>query len=291
MVYWNHPDAFARSRRSRSGFLRMARQTYTDIEIRLFDEPGKLVVRGRSTKAVVAALLRGAPAHGSWLRQVAHWVEGLVEDGWQYRGYTGDRLLFRSTRPLSPDEAEEYVQRRFGRDALARVSVPMQPEDRNGAVPKPPRLPKADDELSRELRRLIGPEAHQAELYLGHPTEELSELLLDMSFLSQEALEDAEISALIDELREAHEHDAQYRDLHTRYLALMERAGPSDPASEEAYWDLFSYMSRKLSRLVPALRSFLERRGFTDLCEHEATAFLTAALSQALSVIEDHEDE
>jgi len=63
---------------------------------------------------------------------------------------------------------------------------------------RPPKLPKADDELTRELRRLIGPEQHQAELYLGHPTEELSELLLDMSFLSQEALEDSEISGIIE---------------------------------------------------------------------------------------------
>ena len=267
----------------------MARQTHTEIEIRLFDEPGKLVVRGRSTKAVVAALLRGAPAHGPWLRQVARWVEGLVEDGWQYRGYTGDRLLFRSTKSLGRDEAEAYVQRRFGRDALSRVSVRDRAEERNHA--KPPKLPKADDELTRELRRLIAPESHQAELYLGHPPEELSELLLDMSFLSQEALEDPAISAQIEDLRDAHETDAQYRDLHTRYLTLMKRIGPSDPAAEEAYWDLFSYMSRKLSALVPALRSFLERRGFTDLCEHEATAFLTAALSQALSIIEDRDED
>lgn len=267
----------------------MARQTFTEIEIRLFDEPGKLIVRGRSTKAVVAALLRGAPAHGSWLRQVARWVEGLVEDGWQYRGYTGDRLLFRAARTIDQEETEAYLQRRFGRDALTRVNVRRRAEETNG--PKPPKLPKADDELSRELRRLIAPEAHQSELYLGHPTEELSELLLDMSFLSQEALEDSEIASVIDELRDEHEHDAQYRDLHTRYLTLMERAGPSDPAAEEAYWDLFSYMSRKLSRLVPALRAFLERRGFGDLCEHEATAFLTAALSQALAIIEDRDDE
>lgn len=267
----------------------MARQTFTEIEIRLFDEPGKFAVRGRSTKALVAALLRGVPAHGPWLRQVARWVEGLAEDGWQYRGYTGDRLLFRNSRPIARDDAEAYLQRRFGRDGLSRVSVRNGAEEREFA--KPPKLPKADDELTRELRRLIGAESHQAELYLGHPTEELSELLLDMSFLSQEALEDPEISALIEELREAHEHDAQYRDLHTRYLTLMERTGPSDPAAEEAYWDLFSYMSRKLSKMVPALRGFLERRGFTDLCEHEATAFLTAALSQALSIIEDRDDE
>lgn len=267
----------------------MARQTHTEIEIRLFDEPGRLVVRGRSTKALIAALLRGVPSHGPWLRDVARWVEGLAEDGWQYRGYTGDRLLFRSTKSLARNEAEAYLQRRFGRDALARVSVRDRTNDRNHG--RPPKLPKADDELTRELRRLIGPESHQAELYLGHPTEELSELLLDMSFLSQEALEDPEIGALIDELRTAHERDAQYRDLHSRYLTLMERTGPSDPAAEEAYWDLFSYMSRKLSALVPALRSFLERRGFTDLCEHEATAFLTAALSQALSIIEDRDDD
>lgn len=264
-------------------------QTFTEIEIRLFDEPGQFAVRGRSTKTVVAALLRGVPAHGPWLRQVARWVEGLAEDGWQYRGYTGDTLLFRSTKPLGREETEAYLQRRLGRDALARVSV----RDRNNEQPArtPPRLPKADDELTRELRRLIGPEPHQAELYLGHPAEELSELLLDMSFLSQEALEDEEVSGLIEQLREEHENDAQYRDLHTRYLTLMERVGASGPAAEEAYWDLFSYISRKLSKLVPALRAFLERRGFGDLCEHEATAFLTAALSQALSIIEERNDE
>lgn len=265
-------------------------QTYTEIAIRLFDQPGEFVLRARSTKAIVAALLRGAAAHGPWLRQVARWVEELTRDGWRYRGYTGDTLLFRASKPLDESAAATYVRRRLGQEALARVSVREGTDavSRNG---RPPKLPKADDELTRELRRLIGPEQHQAELYLGHPTEELSELLLDMSFLSQEALEDSEISAIIDQLREEHEHDAQYSDLHSRYLTLMERAGPGDPAAEEAYWDLFSYMSRKLSKLVPALRQFLERRGFSDLCEHEATAFLTAALSQALSFIEERNEE
>ncbi len=272
-------------------------QTFTEIAIRLFDTPGKLTVRGRSTKALVAALLRGAAAHGPWLRQIARWVENLAEDGWRYRGYTGDVLIFRSTRALDPTDAEAYLQRRFGRDAMSRVSIREHAPHQDGAgrtdgeaPPPPPRLPKADDELTKELRRLIAPEQHQAELYLGHPTEELSELLLDMSFLAQEALEDSEVAGLIDKLREAHAEDAQYRDLHARYLTLMERVGPGDPAAEEGYWDLFSYTSRKLSRLVPALRTFLERRGFSDLCEHEATAFLTAALSQALSTIEDREE-
>lgn len=268
----------------------MRRHSFTEIEIRLFDSPGQLTLRGRSTKAVVAALLRGAAAHGPWLRQVARWVEGLAEDGWSYRGYTGDVLVFRSTKALEREEAEAYLQRRLGRDALARVSV-RDRADGEIVTTKPPRLPKADDELTKELRRLIAPEPHQAELYLGHPTEELSELLLDMSFLSQEALEDSEVSGLIDRLRDDHGSDAQYRDLHSRYLSLMERAGPADPAAEEAYWDLFSYTSRKLSKLVPALRGFLERRGFSDLCEHEATAFLTAALSEALSIIEDRSDD
>ncbi len=263
---------------------------FTEVEIRLFEEAGQFTVRGRSTKAVVAALLRGAAVHGPWLRQVARWVEGLAEDGWRYRGYTGQALVFRSTKPLARTECETYLQRRLGRDALNRVTV-REGANGEGSGSKPPKLPKADDELTRELRRLIGPEQHQAELYLGHPPEELSELLLDMSFLAQEALEEAEISALIDHLREEHGGDAQYRDLHARYLNLMERAGPGDPASEEAYWDLFSYMSRKLSKLVPALRQFLERRGFADLCEHEATAFLTAALSQTLSIIEEQNDD
>jgi len=264
--------------------------TYTEIAIRLFDRPGEFALRGRSTKTVIAALLRGAAVHGSFLRQVAHWVEDLASDGWRYRGYTGDTLIFQSVKPVDESEATAYVRRRFGQDALTRVSVREGSETlaRNG---RPPKLPKADDELTRELRRLIAPEQHQAELYLGHPTEELSELLLDMSFLSQEALEDSEISAIIEQLRDEHEHDAQYRDLHSRYLTLMERAGPGDPAAEEAYWDLFSYMSRKLSKLVPALRQFLERRGFSDLCEHEATAFLTAALSQALLFIEERTEE
>jgi hypothetical protein len=263
-------------------------QSYTELEIRLFEDAGQLPVRGRSTKSVVASLLRGVSSHGPWLRQVARWVESLAEDGWRYRGYTGQALVFRSSKPLEHEEAERYVQQRFGRDALARVS--LRDAHKDDAAPKPPRLPKADDELTRELRRLIGSE-HQAELYLGHPTDELSELLLDMSFLAQEALEDNEVSGLIDRLREEHESDAQYRDLHSRYLSLMERTGPGDPASEEAYWDLFSYMSRKLSTLVPAMRGFLDRRGFSDLCEHEATAFLTAALSQALSIIEDQDND
>jgi hypothetical protein len=263
--------------------------THTEVEIRLFDEDGQFTVRGRSTKSVIAALLRGAAIHGPWLRQIARWVEGLAEDGWRYRGYTGQALVFRSTKPLPRTECEAYLHRRLGRDALDRVTIRETPNGENPT--QPPKLPKADYELTRELRRLIGPEEHHAELYLGHPPEELSELLLDMSFLAQEALEEAEISTQIDHLCEEHGGDAQYRDLHARYLTLMERAGPGDPAAEEAYWDLFSYMSRKLSKLVPVLRQFLERRGFTDLCEHEATAFLTAALSQTLSIIEDQTED
>lgn len=265
-------------------------QTFTELVIRVFDRPGEFTLRARSTKAVIAALLRGAASHGPWLRQVARWVEDLARDGWRFGGYTGDTLIFRSTKPFDESEATAYVRRRLGEDAINRVSVRerSEPLTRNG---RPPKLPKADDELTRELRRLIGPEQHQAELYLGHPTEELSELLLDMSFLSQEALEDPDVSTIIESLRDEHEHDVQYRDLHSRYLTLMDRTGPGDPAAEEAYWDLFSYMSRKLSKLVPALRQFLERRGFSDLCEHEATAFLTAALSQALAFIEEHNEE
>src|SRR5438445_10898550 len=99
-----------------------------------------------------------------------------------------------------------------------------------------------------------------------------------MSFLSQEALEDSEISAIIESLRQEHEHDAQYRDLHSRYLTLMERAGPGDPAAEEAYWDLVFYISRQLSKLVPAHRQLRGRRAFSVLSEHAATAFLTSAL-------------
>jgi len=56
-------------------------QNYTELEIRLFEETGQLPVRGRSTKSVVASLLRGVPSHGPWLRQVARWVESLAEDG------------------------------------------------------------------------------------------------------------------------------------------------------------------------------------------------------------------
>src|SRR3990172_9412533 len=92
----------------------------------------------------------------------------------------------------------------------------------------PPPLPKADDELSRELRRLIGAESHKEDLHLGHPPEELSELLLDMSFLAQEAMEDGEVSGLLDRIREEHEQDALYRDLHSRYLMLMERTSAGD---------------------------------------------------------------
>ena len=66
-----------------------------ELAIRLFDQPGEFALRGRSAKTVIAALLRGAAVHGPWLRQVARWVEELASDGWRYRGYTGDTLVFR----------------------------------------------------------------------------------------------------------------------------------------------------------------------------------------------------
>ena len=100
-----------------------------ELAIRLFDQPGEFALRGRSAKTVIAALLRGAAVHGPWLRQVARWVEELASYGWRYRGYTGDTLVFRSTKALDETEATAYVRRRLGQDALARVSL------REGTVP------------------------------------------------------------------------------------------------------------------------------------------------------------
>lgn len=266
--------------------LGMARaRTLTEIEIRLFDRPRKLPFRGRSLKTLSSILRREARRPGSWLEKAAEVVETLAAEGWRYRAFTGKNLILAHLKPISSEEMRAYLSRRFGEEVLAHIAV-YEP-----AGDGPPPLPKADDELTRELRRLIGAENHQEDLYLGHPPEELGELLLDMSFLAQEALDDVEVSSALERLREEHEQDALYRDLHARYQALSGRTSMGDPAAEEAYWDLFSHMSRRLARLIPALRGFLERRGFSDLCEHEATAFLTAALSQALSYIDAHDDE
>ncbi|MDR7426132.1 MAG: hypothetical protein QN175_10065 [Armatimonadota bacterium] len=264
----------------------MARaQTFTELEIRLFERPRKLPFRGRSVKTLTAFLRREAKRAGPWLERVADVVEALGREGWRYRGFTGKALILAHLRPVDGEEVRHYLSQRFGQEVLPQIAIRERTSEDG-----PPPLPKADDELSRELRRLIGAEKHKEDLYLGHPPEELSELLLDMSFLAQEALEDGEVSALLDRVREEHERDDLYRDLHSRYLSLMERTGSGDPATEEAYWDLFSYMSRKLAKLIPPLQGFLDRRGFTDLCEHEATAFLAAALYQALSIVESPDE-
>ncbi len=260
--------------------------TVTEIEIKVFDRPRAFAFRGRSLRALSAALRREVAGAGGYLGRIAGVLDALAAAGWRYAIFRGQSVTL--THSHAPDRVliEAFLAERFGPDLLERITIR---ERTNRPTPRPPRLPKADDEMSRELRRLIGADSHKKDLYLGHPTEELAELLLDMSFLAQEALDDPEVSRLLDRTQSEHEEDAQYRDLHSRYLSLTERTGMGHPAAEEAYWDLFSYTSRKLSRLIPALRSFLERRGFDDLCEHEATAFFTAALSLALSAIEADE--
>lgn len=257
--------------------------TIAEIDIKLFDRPRAFAFRGRTLRALSAALRREADRSGPHLGRIAGMLDALAKEGWRYLAFKGEVVTLVHHQPYARAQVEAYLTGRFGPDLLTRVTVRERP---NGPGAKPPRLPKADDELSRELRRLIGAESHKKDLYLGHPTEELAELLLDMSFLAQEAMDNPEVSRLIDRLRAEHEEDTQYRDLHGRYLSLTERTGMGHPAAEEAYWDLFSYTSHKLARLVPVLRNFLEKRGFNDLCEHEATAFLTAALSLALSTIE-----
>lgn len=263
--------------------------TIAEIEIKLFDRPRAFAFRGRSLRALTSALRREADrgqAPGP-LGRIASMLDALAKEGWRYATFKGEIVTLVHAQPKGRAQIEAFLTERFGADLLDRVTVRERP---NGPALRPPRLPKADDELSRELRRLIGADSHKKDLYLGHPTEELSELLLDMSFLAQEAMDNPDVARLIDRLRAEHEEDTQYRDLHSRYLSLTERTGMGHPAAEEAYWDLFSYTSHKLARLVPALRGFLEKRGFNDLCEHEATAFLTTALSLALSTIEadDH---
>ncbi|MBI3997577.1 MAG: hypothetical protein HY355_00995 [Armatimonadetes bacterium] len=259
----------------------------TELEIRLFDRPRAFSFRGRSLRALSAALQREADRSGPHLGRIASVLEVLAKEGWRYAAFKGEVVTLVHQQAPGRAQIEAFLTQRFGTDLLSRITVRERP---NSPSSKPPRLPKADDELSRELRRLIGAESHKKDLYLGHPTEELAELLLDMSFLAQEAMDDPDVSRLVDRLRAEHEEDTQYRDLHSRYLSLTERTHMGHPAAEEAYWDLFSYTSHKLGRLVPVLRGFLEKRGFNDLCEHEATAFLTAALSLALSTIEsdDH---
>jgi len=257
--------------------------TIAEIDIKLFDRPRAFAFRGRTLRALSAALRREAERSSPQLGRIATMLDALAKEGWRYFTFKGEVVTLVHHQPHGRTQVEAFLTERFGPDLLTRVTVR---ERSNGPSAKPPRLPKADDELSRELRRLIGAESHKKDLYLGHPTEELTELLLDMGFLAQEAMDNPEVSRLIDRLRVEHEDDTQYRDLHGRYLSLTERTGMGHPAAEEAYWDLFSYTSHKLARLVPVLRSFLEKRGFNDLCEHEATAFLTAALSLALSTIE-----
>jgi len=265
--------------------------TIAEIEIKLFDRPRTFAFRGRSLRALTTALRReadrGVSGPGLSLGRLASMLDALAKDGWRYATFKGEVVTLVHGQLKGRAQVEAFLTERFGADLLDRVTVR---ERTNGPAARPPRLPKADDELSRELRRLIGAESHKKDLYLGHPTEELAELLLDMSFLAQEAMDSPEVARLIDRLRAEHEEDTQYRDLHSRYLSLTERTGMGHPAAEEAYWDLFSYTSHKLARLIPVLRGFLEKRGFNDLCEHEATAFLTAALSLALSTIEadDH---
>lgn len=260
--------------------------TATEIDIRIFDRPRAFAFRGRSLRTLSAALRREAGGSGPHLSRIAGVLDTLSGAGWRYASFKGETVTLAHAHAPSRALIEAFLIERFGSDLLELVTIR---ERVNGPSQKPPRLPKADDEMSRELRRLIGAENHKQDLYLGHPTEELAELLLDMSFLAQEALDDPEVSRLLDRTQSEHERDAQYRDLHSRYLSLTERTGMGHPAAEEAYWDLFSYTSRKLSKLIPALRSFLDRRGFNDLCEHEATAFFTAALSLALSAIEADE--
>jgi hypothetical protein len=257
-----------------------------EIDVKLFDRPRTFAFRGRSLRALSSALRREAERSNPLLGRIAGLIDTLAAEGWRYASFKGQTITLVHPQTMGRTQTEAFLTERFGPDLLARVMVR---ERLNGPSLKPPRLPKADDELSRELRRLIGAESHKKDLYLGHPTEELAELLLDMSFLAQEAMDDPDVARLLDRLRADHEEDTQYRDLHTRYLSLTDRTGMGHPAAEEAYWDLFSYTSHKLAKLIPALRGFLEKRGFNDLCEHEATAFLTAALSLALSTIEADE--
>jgi hypothetical protein len=257
-----------------------------EIEVRLFDRPRAFAFRGKSLRALIAALRREGERANPLLGRLAGLIDTLASAGWRYGTFKGQTVTLVHPHAVGRAETEAFLSERFGEDLMSRVTVR---ERTNGPSAKPPRLPKADDEFSRELRRLIGAESHKKDLYLGHPTEELAELLLDMSFLAQEALDDPDVARLLDRLRTEHEQDTQYRDLHSRYLTLTERTGMGHPAAEEAYWDLFSYTSRKLARLIPAMRGFLDKRGFNDLCEHEATAFLAAALSLALSAIEADE--
>lgn len=254
-----------------------------EIDVKLFDRPRTFAFRGRSLRALSVALRRESERANPMFGRIAGLIDTLAAEGWRYAAFKGQIVTLVHPQTVGRTQTEAFLTERFGADLLSRVTVR---ERLNGPSSKPPRLPKADDELSRELRRLIGAESHKKDLYLGHPTEELAELLLDMSFLAQEAMDDPDVARLLDRLRAEHGEDTQYRDLHSRYLSLTDRTGMGHPAAEEAYWDLFSYTSHKLAKLIPALRGFLDKRGFSDLCEHEATAFLTSALSLALSAVE-----
>ncbi|MBI4279222.1 MAG: hypothetical protein HY660_12275, partial [Armatimonadetes bacterium] len=238
-------------------------QVYTEIELTLPAPPRELpVFRGRSMRDLAHNLRRESRRVTEWFGGLASFIEGLAEDGWRWRSHNDQALVFYHHQPRRKRETSAYLQRKFGRSVLRRVALRERVHTPAGGAGaehgarevkgmRPPRLPKADDELTRELRRLIGSEEHREELYLGHPNEELGELLLDMSFLAQEALEDAEVSAMLHKLQEEHAADATYRDLHGRYLGLLDRLGSGDAATEETYWDLFSYTASRLSTLVP----------------------------------------
>ena len=116
----------------------------------------------------------------------------------------------------------------------------------------------------------------------------MAELLLDMNFLAQEPSTIPRSRSCWIAARR-HEKNTQYRDLHARYLALASAPAwvtlpPKNPTG---------ICSRTLpqarARLIPVLRTFLEKRRLQRSVRHEATAFHTAALSLALSTIENEE--
>src|SRR3970040_1094235 len=108
----------------------MARQTHTEIEIRLFDEPGKLVVRGRSTKAVVAALLSGAPAHRRSLARSGADLGGGAQPRQTAEAAQGRRRADARTAPvdrprIAPGGALPGPPTRGGERAASRHELPL----------------------------------------------------------------------------------------------------------------------------------------------------------------------
>ena len=92
-----------------------------EIEVKLFDRPRAFAFRGRSIRALTAALRREGERANPVLGHIAGLIDTLAAEGWRYGTFKGHAVTLVHPQTTGRVQTEAFLTERFGADRVVEA--------------------------------------------------------------------------------------------------------------------------------------------------------------------------